>query len=425
VTHIAPCRRVAGTLEVPGDKSLSHRMLIFGALARGNTEVSNLSPGQDVARTLRAMKDLGARIKTKDDHLRIQGREGLLVEPKAPLNCGNSGTSARLLAGILASQPFFSMLYGDGSLQKRPMKRVVHPLREMGARVFGPEEGSRLPLAIQGGALEGKDHRLEVASAQVKSALLLAGLKAEGVTRVIEPSPSRDHSERLMKWMGAELETNGRKVSIKPGVLQGVCYDIPGDFSSAAFFIALGLLHPKAEIEVRSVNLNPTRTGFLDVAKKMGGEIEVEVVKQEPEPVGTVRVRSSSQKGISVEPEVIPTMIDEVPLLVLVATQAFGRTVIRGAGELRKKESDRIAATVATLKAFGAKIEELEDGFEVEGPTPLKIAKGLSAHGDHRIVMLQAIAGALSREGVALEGEEWVKISYPGFFADLARLTKR
>ncbi|MBI4061891.1 MAG: 3-phosphoshikimate 1-carboxyvinyltransferase [Elusimicrobia bacterium] len=419
--RIARPTRISGSIAVPGDKSISHRLLIFAALARGRSELAGLAPGRDVRRTLEALKKLGVAIEEENGRAVVLGREGCLAEPSAPLDCGNSGSTARLLCGALAAQPFFSVLFGDRSLSARPMARVARPLRSMGAGIWGRANAGFLPLAISGGRLEGASHTLEIASAQVKTALLLAGLAAEGVTRVREPARSRDHSERLLSFMGARISSRERDVCLRPSRLEAVRVAVPGDFSSAAAFAVLAVLHPRADLEIRRVNLNATRTGLLRVLLRMGARLDIEVERRRPEPVGRIRVRSSELRGVAVSPEDVPSLIDEIPLWALAATQAHGRSVIRGAAELRRKESDRLTATAACLRALGARVHELPDGLEIEGPTPLRAAAP-GHFRDHRIVMMTAIAGALCREGVGVSGERWAAVSYPDFFPDLMRV---
>jgi 3-phosphoshikimate 1-carboxyvinyltransferase len=343
-------RRVRGTVHVPGDKSLSHRMLVFGALALGITEADNLAPGEDVQATLRALKQLGIGFDRRGSTLLIGGQNGEFREASGPIDCGNSGTTARMLLGALASQKFATVLCGDESLCRRPMGRVTVPLQKMGAWLWGADGTDRLPLAVCGGRLEGVRHNLDVSSAQVKTALLLAGLRAEGLTSVTEPEKSRDHSERILRFMGADIKESGNCVKVRPGTLKAVAFDIPGDFSSAAFFVALAVLHPNAEIELRSVNLNPTRMGFVEVLAGMGADVAVSIEHTEPEPVGTIWAKSSELKGVRVVRGAVPRMIDELPLLALCAAFAKGKTVVRGAQELRVKESDRIRATRAEAR---------------------------------------------------------------------------
>lgn len=417
--------KVDGTISVPGDKSISHRLLMLSAIARGTSHITNCSPGVDVNRTLTALRSLGVEIGAHDKKIIVRGTGGTLCEPSVPLNCGNSGTTARLLCGLLAPQPIVSFLYGDISMQNRPMDRVVQPLIRMGARLLGRDKNSRLPIAIKGGNLEGMTHELAIPSAQVKSALLIAGLFADGVTTVIEPRQTRDHTERLLRIMEADIKTRQGSIAIKPSTLAPINLKVPGDFSSAAFFITLAILHKKARLSIKNVNLNPTRLGFLFALQSMGARITIEEKDDtSPEPVGTIQACSSELRAISIGPDSIPSMIDELPLLALTATQAEGTTVVTGAGELRAKESDRIKAIVWTLRRVGARIEELRDGFSITGPTQLRPAS-FRSFSDHRIVMMQTIAAALIPHPSRITGQRWAEISYPTFFEDLARVTKR
>ena len=420
--ELFPAKKLVGRVKIPGDKSLSHRGLILGALADGTTRLENLSPGQDVASTLRVVQALGCAAEKEGQTVMLtgRGRKGF-AEPAAPLNCGNSGTTTRLMTGVLAAQPIFSVLIGDQSLSRRPMSRVVEPLTKMGARIWGRQNHSRLPLAIWGGGLHGTRHRLPVASAQVKTALLLAGLRAEGETVVTEPAQSRDHTERLFAWLGLPLEKDGLTYRIQPADVPAFSLRVPGDFSSAAYFLALGAIHPDANIWVEQVNLNPTRTGFLQFLQEMGASLEIEETASEPEPVGNVHVRSSGLKNLTVPAEKIPNLIDELPLLAVVATQAEGTLVVHGASELRVKESDRITTIVRGLRKMGAQIEEFPDGFAVTGPTPLTGAR-VQSYGDHRIAMSLAVAALIAKGKTGLHGDRWVRISYPGFFDDLSQL---
>lgn len=417
-------RRIAARLEVPGDKSISQRLLLFAALARGGTEIENLSSAPGVRRMALALSRLGADIHQGPRAVRIVGCGGRLVEAAQPLSCGESGTTARLLAGALSAQPIFSVLVGGGALTRRPMSRVTGPLAAMGARIWGREQAGRLPLAILGGPLKGRTHVMDVPSAQVKSALLLAGLSAAGETKIREPAKSRDHSERWLRLMGARLRISGLDVCVTPGPLDAVRAEIPGDFSSAAPFIVLAVLHPRAEVEIRNLGLNPTRTGLLDALRSMGAEIEMEITRGEPEPVGLLRARSSDLRAIELPPDMVPRMIDELPLLALAATQARGQTVIRGLGELRVKESDRIRGTVDSLRKLGGRIEELADGFCVEGATPLSGGASLQSGRDHRMAMMCAVGAMIGSRETVLRGEGWVKASYPGFWKELARVRR-
>ncbi|HUP01565.1 MAG TPA: 3-phosphoshikimate 1-carboxyvinyltransferase [Gemmatimonadota bacterium] len=424
--RLGPIPLVRGRLRVPGDKSIGHRALLLNAVAEGAATVRGLPAGDDVHTTRSALVALGIRIESAgEDRVRVTGggREAWLAA--GPVDCGNSGTTARLLMGILApraSEPV--TLTGDRSLSRRPMARVVEPLRRMGAAIEAAgREPDRLPLAITGRPLEGAIHRLPVASAQVKSALLLAGLAAEGETRVAEPMVSRDHSERLLAAMGARIDRASGGVRLRPGRISAIDVDVPGDLSSAAPFLALAAAREGSEIVIEDVGLNPTRTGFLDLLRAFGAEVEAWVEANDPEPRGTLRVAGRGLKAIEVGPAAVPGAIDELPLVAVLATRAEGETRISGAAELRVKESDRIAAIAAGLGRLGAEIETAPDGFTIHGPTRLDGAE-LEAAGDHRIGMALAVAAALAESPSALEGAQWVAVSYPSFFEDLASLAE-
>jgi 3-phosphoshikimate 1-carboxyvinyltransferase len=422
VITIAAREEITGEIAVPGDKSISHRGLILAALSDGACEITHLGPGDDVAATRQILASLGADISTHGDAVRINGvgMAGLKAGPKV-LNCGNSGTTARLLTGVLAAQPFTSVLDGDASLRTRPMERVIVPLSRMTAQIRGLQDDGHLPMEIRGRRLKGCHYDMPIASAQVKSAILLAGLFADGDTSVTEPLPSRDHTERLFDWLGLPLSKNKLTYTIRPGAIPAFDLAVPGDFSSAAYFVALGLMHPRAALTLTRVNLNPTRAAFLDLLRRMGAHIQLDVLEHRPELLGHITVRSSRLQNQEVDPGEIPAMIDELPLLAVVATQADGKLEIRGAGELRVKESDRISAIVSQLSTMGARITEYPDGFAVTGPTPLRGAH-LDGGGDHRIVMALAIAAAIAEGPSQLAGEEWAAVSYPGFFQALAQL---
>ncbi|HCZ06935.1 MAG: 3-phosphoshikimate 1-carboxyvinyltransferase [Thermotogota bacterium] len=418
--RIERARKVRGRLMPPPDKSLSHRALIFSAVAEEASNVENLLDSGDTRSTYRILEKLGVKFEGNFGRMRILPPRRF-EEPFEVLDCGNSGTTARLMTGLLSSLPGFYVLSGDASLSRRPMKRVVEPLRKMGAVIMGRNKGDNLPLAIYGSSLHGCVHELGVASAQVKSALLLAGLRAEGTTVVIEPRKSRDHTERLLSMMGARINVDGLKVEVKPSSLKGLNFRVPGDFSSAAFFIALGVLHPDAELTVEDVNLNPTRTGFLSILEDMGADVSVEVMETEPEPVGRITVRTSSLNGTVVSGDIVVSAIDELPLVALLGTFAHGETVVMDAQELRRKESDRIKAVVNNLRALGVKIEEFPDGFSVVGPQEIE-GGNVDSHGDHRIAMMFAIAGLLSKNGVVIENPDCVYISFPQFFDMLEKV---
>lgn len=416
---IHPAKKISGSIEVPGDKSISHRALILASLAKGISEVHGLSNGADVKATRKILTQLGAKITFKNNTALVEsnGAKGLAT-PEDKLDCHNSGTSARLLTGVLAPQPFTSVIDGDHSLRRRPMDRIIHPLQQMGAQISGQEQPTHLPLKIVGKKLKGIHYEMPIASAQVKSAVLFAGLFAEGETSVTEPLPSRDHTERLFDWLELPITRSRLTHRISSSEVPNFSLTVPGDFSSAAYFIALGLLHPDAEMTISKVNLNPTRAAFLDVLRRMGGYIQLDVTEHRPELIGNITVRSSRLTNTSVDTSEIPLMIDELPLLAVVAALSQGTLEIGGASELRVKESDRIKAIVSQLRLMNANIEEKEDGFIVEGGRSLKGA-GFESSDDHRILMSLAVAASLAEGPSELHGEEWVAVSYPDFFKTL------
>ncbi|MBI3812806.1 MAG: 3-phosphoshikimate 1-carboxyvinyltransferase [Nitrospirae bacterium] len=413
-------RGLKGTITVPGDKSITHRAIILGSLARGTTTVTGYLPSEDCLNTASAFRLMGISIgkgKKAGDPLRIEGK-GLrgLSEPPAVLDLGNSGTALRLLTGVLAGQDFFSAVTGDESLRCRPMRRVVDPLRRMGAEIRGRQDGNLAPLAVCGRRLKGISYALPVASAQVKSALLLAGLLADGRTVLAEPLPSRDHTERMFRGMGIPLEVNGKELSLEPpSEFSGREIEVPGDLSSAAFFIVAATIVKNSELVIRNVGINPTRTGLLDLLSEMGAEIRLENRREfNQEPVADLVVRSRLLKGIRIKPESVPRTIDEFPILCVAAAMAEGETVIRGAEELRVKESDRIRTISRELSKMGADIEELPDGLRIRGGRRLSGAR-CAGHGDHRIAMALAVAGLAARGETTVDGAEWIATSFPGF----------
>lgn len=416
--RLAPLGRVRARLRVPGDKSISHRALILNALAEGSATMTGLAPGLDVRTTSAALMALGAELRPGPaGATRVTGPSDW--HARGVVDCGNSGTTARLMLGALAPRAHGAVILdGDASLRRRPMGRVAGPLAAMGADVVARGEPGRLPLEVRGRPLAGASHRLEVASAQVKTAILLAGLVAEGETIVEEPIPTRDHTERMLRAMGARIETAGGRVRLEPGPIAAVDVAVPGDLSSAAFFLALAAASG-GEAVVEGVGLNPGRTGFLDLLRRLGAEVVVDFTSGDLEPSGTVSVRADGLRAIEVRAAEIPAAIDELPLLAVLATRAEGETRVTGATELRVKESDRIAAIVEGLATMGADIEGLPDGFVVRGPTPLAGA-ALDARGDHRIGMALAVAASLASGPSTLSGAEWVDVSYPGFFDVLA-----
>ncbi|RLB66263.1 MAG: 3-phosphoshikimate 1-carboxyvinyltransferase [Deltaproteobacteria bacterium] len=416
---VTPAKSLRGEVSVPGDKSISHRSIMLGSLAEGTTRVSGFLMGEDNLATWKAFVAMGVSIhQTGPDSLEIEG-VGLdgLVEPGDVLDCGNSGTTMRLLSGLLAGQNFFSVLTGDKYLRKRPMKRIVTPLAAMGARIWGRNGGERAPLAIQGGSLNPITYASPVASAQVKSAVLLAGLSVAGETVVTEPHLSRDHSERMLTCFGADVRPFDGGVSLvgRPRLMaQDVI--VPGDISSAAFFLVAGLVTPGAELTVRNVGINPTRSGIIDILTAMGGQLELlNIREQSGEPVADILVRHSRLKGIDISGDMVPRAIDEFPVISVAAALAEGTTTICDATELRVKETDRIEAMVCELSKLGAQVEARPDGMVISGVEQLNGGK-VSSHGDHRIAMSLAVAALSARDAVTIEDTSCTETSFPGFW---------
>jgi 3-phosphoshikimate 1-carboxyvinyltransferase len=413
-----------GEIIVPGDKSISHRSVMFGAVAEGVTKVTGFLLGDDCLSTVSCFKQLGIEIEQEKDQLIIHGKGwGGLQEPKEVLNVGNSGTTIRLMMGILAGRDFHSILIGDESIGKRPMTRVTKPLSEMGAVIDGRQNGEYTPLSIRGGGIKGIQYQSPVASAQVKSSILLAGLQAEGSTTVIEPVQSRDHTERMIRQFGGTVDTKGSVVSVQGGqILKGTTIQVPGDISSAAFFLVAGAIVPNSSITLKNVGLNPTRTGIIDVMKEMGADITIEVLEEgQIEPVGNITVNTSNLKGTTIGGELIPRLIDELPVIALLATQAEGETIIRDAHELKVKETNRIDTVVNELSKLGATVMATDDGMIIHGKN--KLGGGVvSSFGDHRIGMMLAVAALICEDEVLLEQKEAISVSYPQFFTDLANL---
>lgn len=419
--QVRQARALRGTISVPGDKSISHRAAIFNAIADGTAEVHGFLQGEDCLSTVQCLRTLGVRLElSPEGTLTVRG-VGLhgLREPTNVLDAGNSGTTMRLLCGLLAGQPFFSVLTGDESLRSRPMARVLVPLRAMGATCIARDR-DYAPVAILGGGLFGLKYETPVASAQVKSAILLAGLYADSPTVVTEPAGSRDHTERMLGAMGAKIEKEGLAVRITPPeVLTPVSLRVPGDISAAAFWLVAAAAHPDAEVTLPSVGINPTRTGIIDILRAMGADIEVREERTwGGEPVADLTVRSSRLVGTEIAGELMVRAIDEAPVVAIAAALADGRTVFRDAQELRVKESDRIAATVATLRAFGADAHETEDGMVIEGRGFLRGAR-VDPAGDHRLAMAQAVAGLIAEGETTITGSEAADVSYPTFWHDL------
>ncbi|MDQ3874814.1 MAG: 3-phosphoshikimate 1-carboxyvinyltransferase [Actinomycetota bacterium] len=424
---ISPAHAVAGHIAVPGDKSISHRAVLLAAMGEGETMIRGFGRSRDTEATLAAVRALGVDVSDEDVDVvgvRGVGIRGLRV-PREPIDCGNSGTLIRLLAGILAGQEGRFQLTGDESLRARPMQRIAEPLRAMGARV--ETNDGRPPLAIEGARLRGVAHRLPLASAQVKSCLLLAGLLAEGETAVYEPGRSRDHTERLLEQAGAPIRRRPGVATVEPPRrLELGEVDVPGDFSAAAPFVVAATLLAGSDLTVHGVGVNPTRTGLLDLLERMGARVTVFHRRRlGEEPVADLQAHHAPLVAAEVRPQQVPLLVDELPLFALTAASSRGDSVVRGARELRVKESDRIETVTAALRALGARIVATPDGFHVRG-VPARLRGGkVRSDGDHRIAILGAVAGIASREGVRLEGAEAVAISFPGFFELLDRVTRR
>jgi len=415
---INPVEGLKGTIEVPGDKSISHRALLLGALAEGKTHVKNFLSAEDCLSTLTCLEKLGVAIeKLSPTELLIEG-VGFrgFREPADILNCGNSGTTLRILPGILAGQDFFSVLTGDSSLRKRPMKRIVEPLTQMGAKIWGRDDCNLAPIAIQGGPLQSISHATPVPSAQIKTALLLAALLASGETHIEEKHKSRDHTERMLRFLGAKIDIENNSYRISSGnKLSAGEIDIPGDISSAAFFVIGGLITPNSELSIKNVGINPTRAGLVQLLIDMGANIrQTEDIEKSGEPRADLSIKTTHLRSFQVTEEIVPLIIDELPILAVAATQAEGESVVSGAHELRLKESDRIRAICSELKKFGADITEKPDGFIVNGPTRLRGAVA-DSFGDHRMAMALAVAGLVADGATTIKNAESVRISFPNF----------
>ncbi len=422
---IMPSGGLRGEAHIGADKSISHRTVIFSALAKGTSQVTNFLNAADTLSSRSCMRQLGIEIEQQDTRLYIQGK-GLhgLSEPKSFLDCGNSGTTMRLLTGLLAAQPFFSVLSGDESLNQRPMKRVIEPLTRMGANISARNDNNYPPVAIRGQLLKGFSYQLPVASAQVKSALLLAGLFAEGETCLKEPHTSRDHTERMLAAMGAHIRTENTVIRLRPGSqLSPQEFFVPGDISSAAFFMVAACIIPHSELLIKNVGTNPSRSGIIDVLTQMGARMKLEnerVVGGEP--VADIIVFSSDLTGVDISGEMIPRLIDELPVLAVAMAAANGTSVVRDAGELRVKESDRIAAVCTELSKMGVNIEELNDGFIIHGNADSLRGADTASHGDHRIAMSLAVAALRAKGSTLIHNSQAVDISFPTFWQELARL---
>ncbi|EMI12064.1 3-phosphoshikimate 1-carboxyvinyltransferase [Bacillus stratosphericus LAMA 585] len=416
-----------GEIHIPGDKSISHRSVMFGAIADGTTVVKNFLPGADCLSTIDCFRKMGVDIEQKGTDVIIHGK-GLkgLKEPSDILDVGNSGTTIRLMMGILAGCEFHSTLIGDESIAKRPMKRVTGPLRQLGAKIDGRANGEYTPLSIRGGNLKAISYESPVASAQIKSAVLLAGLQAEGTTTLTEPHKSRDHTERMLSMFGVSLHEDAQSVSIEGGqTLKATDVFVPGDISSAAFFLVAGSIVPNSRIVLRNVGLNKTRTGIIDVLKQMGADLDIqEVDAKGGEPYGDLTISTSSLKGIDISGDMISRLIDEIPIIALLATQAEGTTIIKDAAELKVKETNRIDTVVSELKKLGAHIEATDDGMKIHGKTSLKGGAVVSSYGDHRIGMMLGIAACITEQAIEIEDTDAVRVSYPNFFEHIEYLTQ-
>ncbi|MFJ9464071.1 MULTISPECIES: 3-phosphoshikimate 1-carboxyvinyltransferase [Viridibacillus] len=410
-----------GKITVPGDKSVSHRSIMFGGIAKGRTTVSGFLLGDDCLNTIACFRKLGVQIELDGTNVVIESN-GMAIwqEPTEVLYTGNSGTTTRLMLGLLAGSNVHTVLNGDESIAKRPMKRVINPLREMGAKITGRMDGQFTPLAIQGTKLKAIDYTMPVASAQVKSAILLAGINAEGTTVIREKEVSRDHTERMLRQFGAEITIEDGIVSLQGGQqLTATHVAVPGDISSAAFFLVAGAVAKNSEITLENVGLNPTRTGIIDVLQEMNAKMSIEIDDESAaEPTGTITVSTSELQGTTIGGDVIPRLIDEIPILALLATQANGQTVIKDAEELKVKETDRITAVVDELKKLGADIVATDDGMIINGPTPLT-GSTIRTYGDHRIGMMGAIAALITKGAIELDDADCIAVSYPTFFEDV------
>ncbi len=420
--RIHPTRKFSGKVIVPGDKSISHRALILGAISNGKTEISHLLESDDVCSTQGCLEKLGVQFYKDSNKLIVEG-VGIhgLQEYSGILNSGNSGTTLRTLMGLLAGQRFSTQITGDSSLCSRPMRRVADPLRQMGAQIQ-LENGDFAPMRIEGRPLHGSHHFLKIASAQIKTALLLAGLCAEGETQLTGLISSRDHTERMLPHFGASIQCDPNQIVIRGGQsLHGTSIQIPGDPSSAAFLMAAACLVGKGIVEIENLSLNPTRTGFFRILERMGATLEQFVLSKKPEPIGTVRVQAKELQAVQVSSEEIPSLIDEIPLIALLASQAKGQTIVSGAKELRVKETDRIEAIAKNLRRMGVTLETFEDGFSIQGPQKL-IGTQLNSYQDHRIAMAFSVAGLVAEGVTEIQDAECVAISFPNFFNILNRL---
>ncbi len=421
---VSPVHRLRGSFRPPGDKSISHRAVMLAALADGPCRITALCDGADVQSTVGCIEALGVPVRRIDSGLEIEGVGiGGLRPPERALDAGNSGTTMRLLAGILAGQRFDSILHGDESLRRRPMQRIIAPLRRMGAEIHA-RENNYAPLEISGRPLRGAVHELTVASAQVKSCILLAGLHAQGDTVVVEPAPTRDHTEIMLEAMGVPLHRAGRSIRLQPAQPRAVDFPIPGDPSAAAFFLCAALLMPDSRVEAVGVGVNPTRARYLEILQQAGARIELRNLRQvNGEPVADITAEFSELQPLDIHGRDVPLCIDEIPILAVAATQAHGRTRIYDAAELRVKESDRLQLLAENLRRMGARVEEFPDGLNIDGPCRLRGAE-IETAGDHRMVMAFAVAALIAEGTTRIGRPDAADISYPGFFRTLAQLAE-
>lgn len=421
---ITPKGSLRGTVHVPGDKSITHRAMILSALAEGDSTIRGYCRGEDCLNTLSALQKLGIPIKVEPDQVHISGK-GLwgLTEPAEPLDCGNSGTGLRLLTGVLAGQEFFTVLTGDASLRSRPMGRIVKPLQLMGAHIQGRKGGALAPLAVTGSRLKGSDYVSPVSSAQIKSAVLLAGLFAEGETRFSEPLQSRDHTERIFRFLGIPFDVEGNTIRVSGGQsFQAKDFFVPGDLSAAAFFIVGASIVPDSEVRIPNIGLNPARTGILDILTEMGANIQIDNQRDESgEPVGDLMIRTAQLHGIVIGASQVPKTIDEFPIFCVAAALAKGKTTVTGAEELRVKETDRIQAMATELKKLNVAIEETSDGFVVQGRSSLR-GGHCQSYGDHRVAMAISIAGLTANSPTVIDDIDCIETSFPGFHGKLLEL---
>jgi len=428
IREISPCSILRGEITPPGDKSISHRAILLNSIAQGRARLSNFSPGADCGSTLACLQALGVRVKQTSSApptIEVEGvGEKGLREAEDVLDAGNSATTMRLLTGLLAAQPFLSIITGDDSLRSRPMGRLISPLRLMGAKIWGRGEDSLAPLAIKGGELQGINYPLPVPSAQLKSAILIAALFAKGETGIQEPLKSRDHTERLLQTMGVRLKVDAQSISLTPPItpLNPIDLYIPGDISSAAYWLVIGAIHPNAKIRIKDTGINPTRIGIIDVLLKMGARLRIENQRwTRGEPFADLLIESSELSGIEIDGELIPRLIDEIPVIAVAACTAKGVTIIKEAAELRVKETDRISHLVNEFSKLGATMEELPDGMAIYGGAKLRGAK-CSSHYDHRLAMALGVAGLIAEGETLIEDAEVVEFSYPAFWQDMERI---